>query len=183
MYPGYHQWRKSKKHRLWLSKQYSILLETSRGLKKLVSYLWKILYQSLQFFGLPVELNHTYSNRNKNFLCTRIKGKKIKSKHLHRALRDGARGGLGGYSPPVGGIQPPVGGNFGFSSEEIWQNNARKHHFSVILAPLSEAPAPLSENFWRHPCEHFVSLIQKLKHCMPLLIRDEKSVVFHLDLP
>ena len=39
------------------------------------------------------------------------------------------RGGLGATAPP------PVGRNFGFSSEEIWQNNARKHDFSVIFAP------------------------------------------------
>ena len=32
-------------------------------------------------------------------------------------------------------LAPPVGGNFRFSSEEIWQNYARKHHFSVIVAP------------------------------------------------
>ena len=73
----------------------------------------------------------------------------------HR-YRGGARGELGGYSPPppseASSPPPPVGGNFGFSSEEIWQNNAWKHHFSVILASLSEASAPLSENFWRHPC-------------------------------
>ena len=66
--------------------------------------------------------------------------------------RGDARGELGGYRSEASSPPPPVGENFGFSSEEICQNNARKHHFSVILAPLSEAPAPLSENFWRHHC-------------------------------
>ena len=55
-------------------------------------------------------------------------------------------------------LASPVGGNFGFSSEEIWQNNVRKHHFVVILGPLSEAPAPLSENFWRHRCANLTSV-------------------------
>ena len=36
-------------------------------------------------------------------------------------------------------------------SEEIWQNKVRKLHFLAILAPLSETPAPPSEDFWRHP--------------------------------
>ena len=69
-------------------------------------------------------------------------------------LRGGARGGLGGLQRPRRrhlAPPPPVGGNSGFSSEEIWQDNARKHHFSVILAPLSEAPVPLSEKFLAPP--------------------------------
>ena len=70
---------------------------------------------------------------------------------LQRWRQGRARGATA--PPPSEASSLPVGGNFGFSSEEIWQNNAQKHYFSVILAPppLSEAPAPLSENFWRHP--------------------------------
>ena len=56
----------------------------------------------------------------------------------------GARGGLEGAIASLSeASSPPVGGNFGFLSEEIWQNDVRKLHFS---APLSEAPAPLSED-------------------------------------
>ena len=48
------------------------------------------------------------------------------------------------FAPP-----PPVGGNLGFLSDDIWQNDVRKRHLIAILAPLSEPPAPLSEDFWR----------------------------------
>ena len=59
-------------------------------------------------------------------------------------LRGGARGGLGG-------LQPPCRRKFWALVGEIWQNIARQHHFSAILAPMSEASAPLSETFWSHP--------------------------------
>ena len=58
----------------------------------------------------------------------------------------------GATAPPSeASSPPPVGGNFGFSSVKLWQNDARKHYFSVILAPLSEAPASLLENFGATP--------------------------------
>ena len=34
---------------------------------------------------------------------------------------------------------PPVGGNFWFSSEEIWQNNARKHNFQSFYPPVGSS--------------------------------------------
>ena len=57
----------------------------------------------------------------------------------------GARGGLGGATAPESPSEvssPPVGGNFGFSSEEIGQSNARKHNFSVIGAPPVASSSP-----------------------------------------
>ena len=77
-------------------------------------------------------------------------------------ISGGARGGLGGgglQSPRRRHLAPPRRRKFWFSSEQIWQNNSRKHHFSVFLAPLSETPAPLSENFWRHPLNKIGSVV------------------------
>lgn len=34
-------------------------------------------------------------------------------------------------------------------SEEMWQNDVRKLYLLAILAPLSKAPALLSEDFWQ----------------------------------
>ena len=70
----------------------------------------------------------------------------------------------GATAPPSETLKPPVGGNYGFSSEELWQYNAWKRHFSVILASLSEAPAPLSESFWRHPWS-WIPCNLSLTHC------------------
>ena len=50
-----------------------------------------------------------------------------------------------------GATAPPRRRKFWALVGEIWQNIARQHHFSAILAPMSEASAPLSENFWSHP--------------------------------
>ena len=55
----------------------------------------------------------------------------------------------GATAPP-----PPGRRKFWFSLEEIWQNSARKHNFSVILVPLSE-------NFWRHPWTNSVRVRQR----------------------
>ena len=69
------------------------------------------------------------------------------------AASGGTRGGLEGATASLSeASSPPVGRNFEFLSEEIWQNDVRKLHFSVILAPMSEAPAPLWGDFWCHPC-------------------------------
>ena len=62
-------------------------------------------------------------------------------------------GGLeGAMAPLLEASSPLVRGNLGFLLEEIWQNDVQKLHFSAISDPLSEAPVPLSEDFWCHPC-------------------------------
>ena len=70
-----------------------------------------------------------------------------------------------GLQPPCRRHLAPRRRKFEYLSEENLEKIARTLHFSVILAPLSEAPAPLSEKFWRHPwyfgvadTEHFLLL-------------------------
>ena len=67
----------------------------------------------------------------------------------------GARGGLGGYSPPSEGGRKNLASRWQEMLGSCWRRFGKmtyeRLHFLVILAPLSEALVSLPEDFWRHP--------------------------------
>ena len=56
-----------------------------------------------------------------------------------------------GLQPPSEASSPPSEQSLGFCRKKNLEKLRSKVHFLAIFVPLSEAPAPLSEDLWRHP--------------------------------